>query len=78
MFPKPHEVKGKYVVHSPSRDPEKEGRRIARGLLRTWVFFLVMATAAAYDVWGGGDGNDYMLYVIAAVLSLVPLSVTIF
>ncbi len=78
MFPKPHTVKGKYPVHSPSRAPEKEGRRLARGLLRTWVFFLIMATAAAYDVWGGGSGNDYTLYVIAAVISLVPLAATIF
>lgn len=77
MFPKPQDVVGTYSVRSASRDPHAEGKRLAKAMFRGTVLFVALAIAAAVDLKAPGFGSP-VYYGVVALLTLVPLSVTLF
>lgn len=77
MFPKPQVVAGTYKVRSASRDPHAEGKRLAKAMFRGVVFFGVIAIGAVIDLKAPGVGSAGY-YAVVGILTLIPLSVTLF
>ena len=77
MFPKPQKVQGSFPVTSASRDPFAEGRRLARIVVRNWIVFGIIAVTAVADICEPSLGSP-AFYAVAVLVSIVPLSVTVF
>lgn len=77
MFPKPQKVEGSFPVTSASRDPFAEGRRLARAVVRNWIFFGILGVTAIADLCEPSLGSPGF-YAVAAMVSVVPLVVTVF
>jgi hypothetical protein len=78
MFPKPQQVAiDSFPVRSAARDPHAEGKRLAKAMFRGVCFFGTMAVAAFIDLKAPGYGSA-VFYGVAAAMSLIPMTVTMF
>lgn len=78
MFPKPQQVAiDSFPVRSAARDPHAEGKRLAKAMFRGVVFFGAIAVGAFIDLKAPGYGSP-VFYGVVAVMSLIPMTVTLF